>query len=292
MIFSVAALTLSNLEKHEKQTSQDSKKKRRFENIFSMDSPSTLQTSSPTPKPGMQFEFPSAISPTEIKTAFDADKVDNAEHISQTEDRDIDNQVDGTRSRRRQRNDRKSISVETPIKLLEADEKISQNRRTSDVYRDLILEDRINAMQSRKYSVLASDGSVKNFVSENSKEMKKTVEGVKKPARRGSEVPQRHRRVSIVQGDSLRHFIFEEPDVSRKAAKNRKVSVVVENLEDFYNRKSSLVPGDTLRNLLGEEPRGDRKSSIIPGEAARKFSINTLGKWIIVTWNPFWVESV
>lgn len=256
-----------------------------------MDSPSTLQTSSPTAKPGLQFEFPSAISPTEIKTAFDGDKLDSAEHISQTEDRDLDNQVDGTRSRRRQRNDRKSISVETPIKLLEADEKISQNRRTSDVYRDLILEDKIKSLQNRKFSVLASDGSVKNFVSENSKEMKKTVDGVKKPARRGSEVPQRHRRVSIVQGDSLRHFIFEEPDVSRKTtAKNRKVSVVVENLEDFYNRKSSLVPGDTLRNLLGEEPRGDRKASIVPGEMARKFSINTLGKWIKIS--PFWVESV
>lgn len=282
----MAALTFSNLEKHEKQTSHDVKKKRhQFDSIFSMDSPSTMLTNSPPAKSALPFEFPSATSPTESKPISEVEltePIEKLEHISQLEDTIPDNQIESANSRRRKRNDRKSISVETPIKLLEAEEKISENRRTSDVYRDLILEDKINALQNRKYSVLASDGSVKNFVSENSKEMKKTGEGVcgpKKGGRRGSEVPQRHRRVSIVQGDSLRHFIFEEPDTSKqKAAKNRRVSVVVENLDDLYNRKSSLVPGDTLRNLLGEEPRGDRKSSIVPGEMARKFSINTLGK--------------
>lgn len=290
----VAALTLSNLEKHEQRTNQqEGKKRHKFDNIFSMDSPSTMQT--PTGrKSAMQFEFPSATSPTEMKASLTAENADeaNPEHINQ-QDIPSDNHLETPDARRRKRNDRKSISMETPIKLLEADEKIATNRRTSDVYRDLILEDKINALQKRKYSVLASDGSVKNFVSENSKEMKKAAVGggekgasAKKvtPGRRGSEVPQRHRRVSIVQGDSLRHFIFEEPDVSRNSkssgssSRNRKVSVVVENLDDLYNRKSSLVPGDTLRNLLGEPDR-DRKLSIVPGEMARKFSINTLGKF-------------
>jgi len=238
--------------------------------MFSMDSPSTQKTSSSTGKP--KFEFPSATSPTEDKPVFELEPLLKPEHIP-------DNQASA--NRRRKRNDRKSISVETPIKLLEADVKISENRRTSDVYRDLILEDKIKAHEKRKYSILAGDGSVKNFVSDDSKEMKKVLEDVgkikKPPGMRESEVGQRHRRVSIVQGGSLRHFIFDEPDVPKN--RNRKVSVVVEKLDDiFYNRKSSLVPGDTLRNLLGEEPRGDRKSSIVPGEMARKFSINTLGK--------------
>lgn len=199
-------------------------------------------------------------------------------------------------SKRRKRNDRKSISVETPIKLLEADEKIAQNRKTEDNYRDLILEDKIASLQNRKYSVLTTDGSIKNFVSENSEDFKKTNESANKESankkktggnRRYSECPpaQRHRRVSIIQGESLRHFIFEEPEpVRTKPSRQRKVSMVPEDatktllVDDVYNRKSSLVPGDTLRNLLGDDIT--RKSSTNPEEKARKFSINTLGKFI------------
>lgn len=155
-------------------------------------------------------------------------------------------------------------------------------------------------MRSRKYSILATDGSVKNFVSETSDEFKKSSKNTsgmtvrEKKDRRSSECPpttmHRHRRVSIIHGDSLRHFIFEEPEpTSRNSSGKRKVSIgTKENTlkhfaldEKLLNRKSSLVPGDTLKNLIGDEPHGGRKSSIAPDEITRKFSMNTLGMYLL-----------
>lgn len=290
----VAALTASNLEKHEKQLSEEMKKQNqsKYESIFNMDSPTTMKSSppidgyfDPTKKTG-KFEFPSCISPTEISNAFAEKKSDREDDTMTREEQAA---IEESANKKRKRSDRKSISVETPIKLLEAEEKIAQNWKPEEGYRDLIMEDKLASFQNRKYSVLANDGSIKNFVSENSEEFKKTTESTNKEnmkkkknsgARRGSECPQRHRRVSIIQGDSLRHFIFEEPEPTRKSGR-RKMSMMPEDttktllLDDAFTRKSSLVPGDTLRNLLGDE--GTRKSSNALEEKARKFSINTLG---------------
>ncbi|KAK6618695.1 hypothetical protein RUM43_013086 [Polyplax serrata] len=305
-----APLTLSNLEKHEKSMSQEFKHHQpKFESIFNMDSPTTLKSSSlisnylnPTANNTSKFEFPSCTSPTENNNGFEPNDSDNSnreienstspnKHINEVKDekKSTDNQTRVSSNKRQKRSERKSISAESPIKLNEGDDETMQNRLSKEIY-DAMLEEKFGSRQNRKYSILTTDGSIKNFVSENSEEFKKTNENLNKENinrkksgnRRASECPQRHRRVSIIQGESLRHFIFEEPDTSKmKPNKQRKVSMVSEDttrnvlLEGICKRKSSLIPGDTLRNLLGDD--GARKAFIAPDDKPRKFSINTLG---------------
>lgn len=271
-----------------------------------MDSPTTLKSTSPAenffnPSSGNpKFEFPSCISPTENDEYVSSvsqeqnheSNLNQVKHINEKkEEKKISDNQNRVSSKRKKRNDRKSISLDTPIKLLSSEEKSTQNRKYKEVFQDSIIENKIGSLQNRKYSVLTMDGSIKNFVSENSEEFKKTNEIVNKEnvtkkksgTRRSSECPQRHRRVSIIQGESLRHFIFEEPDTSRmKSSKHRKVSMAAEDttrkilLEDIQSRKSSMIPHEGSRNLLGED--SPRKSSMVPDDKPRKFSINTLGK--------------
>lgn len=275
-----------------------------------MDSPTTLKSSPPAEsylnltENNSKFEFPCCSSPTENNNTLvtvgvsensnqENDITNSTKHIiNKNEENIVNDNQNRLSNKRKKRNDRKSISSDSPVKLLESDEKVLQNRRSKDVIHDSIINEKFECRQNRKYSILTNDGSIKNFVSESSEEFKKTNENfnkeniVKKKSgnRRSSDCPQRHRRVSIVQGESLRHFIFEEPDTSKmKPNKQRKVSMVPEDttrnilLEDIYKRKSSMVPGDTLRNLLGDET--GRKSSIVPDDKPRKFSINTLGNF-------------
>lgn len=302
-------MTLSNLEKHEKSLSEEFKKyQSKFESIFNMDSPTTLKSSPPVDNylnataSNSKFEFPSCTSPTELNNAFvssiseDGNCEDDSnliKHISESkEEKKISDNQTRVSNKRKKKSEWKSISSEAESKVSsEADDKSVQNQKLSNTFLDSMTEEKFASRQNRKYSILTTDGSIKNFVSENSEEFKKTNENFNKEninkkksgSRRSSDCPQRHRRVSIIQGESLRHFIFEEPDTSRmKPNKQRKVSMVPEDttrnilIEDVYKRKPSLVPGDTLKNLLGDDCA--RKSSIAPEDKPRKFSINTLGR--------------